>query len=98
MIPDRKAPQDLRGRRAFKAWLVLKANRGRKDHKGPQGKPGDKGDRGDPGPANLRAVQADGAVSCDANETLVSVFCPSGGAPDGAKCRTTPAVGLCLKK
>jgi hypothetical protein len=43
-------------------------------------------------------VQADGAVSCDANETLVSVFCPSGGAPDGAKCRTTPTVGLCLKK
>jgi len=33
VIPDRKAPQDLRGRRAFKAWLVLKANRGRKDHK-----------------------------------------------------------------
>ena len=33
MIPDRKAPQDLRGRRAFKAWLALKANKGRKDHK-----------------------------------------------------------------
>ena len=33
MTPDRKAPQDLRERRAFKAWLVLKANRGRKDHK-----------------------------------------------------------------
>jgi len=34
----------------------------------------------------------------DANETLVSVFCPSGGAPDGAKCGTSPSVGLCLKK
>ena len=33
MTPDRKAPQDLRERRASKAWLVLKANRGRKDHK-----------------------------------------------------------------
>ena len=98
MIPDRKAPQDLRGRRAFKAWLVLKGQPGPQGPQGPQGKPGDKGDRGDPGPANLRAVQADGAVSCDANETLVSVFCPSGGAPDGAKCRTTPAVGLCFKK
>ena len=40
------------------------------------------------GPAGSprRAVQADGSVSCEANETLVSVFCPSGGAPDGAKC------------
>jgi hypothetical protein len=43
-------------------------------------------------------VQADGAVTCDANETLVSVFCPSGGAADGAKCATAPTVGLCLKK
>jgi hypothetical protein len=43
-------------------------------------------------------VQADGAVSCDPSETLVSVFCPSGGAPDGAKCGTPPAIGLCLKK
>jgi hypothetical protein len=43
-------------------------------------------------------VQADGAVSCEANETLVSVFCPGGGAPDGAKCGTSPTVGLCLKK
>jgi hypothetical protein len=29
---------------------------------------------------------------------LVSVVCPGGGAPDGAKCTTTPTVGLCLKK
>ena len=29
----------------------------------------------------VRAVQADGSISCEANETLVSVFCPSGGAP-----------------
>jgi hypothetical protein len=26
------------------------------------------------------------------------VFCPSGGAPDGAKCGTSPTVGMCLKK
>jgi hypothetical protein len=67
---------------------------------GPQGKPGDKGekgDKGDPG-SNLRTVQADGSVTCEANETLVSIFCPGGGAPDGAKCGTTPTVGLCMKK
>jgi hypothetical protein len=71
---------------------------------GPQGTPaakGDKGDKGDAGPAGastIRSVQADGAVSCDADETLVSVFCPSGGGADGAKCGTTPTIGLCLKK
>ena len=68
---------------------------------GPQGASGPKGDKGDAGPAGaaaIRSVQADGAVSCDANETLVSVFCPAGGAPDGAKCGTTPTVGLCLKQ
>ena len=45
-----------------------------------------------------RAVQVDGAASCEANETLVSVFCPGGGAADGAKCATPPTVGLCLRK
>jgi hypothetical protein len=43
-------------------------------------------------------VQADGVVSCEADETLVSVFCPAGGAAYGAKCGTTPTVGICLKK
>lgn len=64
---------------------------------GKQGSKGEKGDKGD-GTTNLRVVQTDGAVSCEANETLVSVFCPSGGAADGAKCGTSPTVGLCLKK
>ena len=47
---------------------------------GPQGTPGLKGDKGDAGPAGpgIRSVQADGSVSCEANETLVSVFCPEG--------------------
>src|SRR3954466_8863689 len=48
---------------------------------GPQGPPGAKGDKGDAAPVSFRAVQADGAVSCEATETLVSVVCPSGGAP-----------------
>jgi len=28
----------------------------------------------------------------------VSVFCPRGGAPEGARCRTVPTIGLCLKQ
>ena len=36
-------------------------------------------------------------MSCEANKALVAVFSPSGGAPDGAKCGTSPTVGLCLK-
>jgi Collagen triple helix repeat (20 copies) len=68
---------------------------------GAQGAPGDKGDKGEKGEAGLtglRSVQAIGAVSCDAGETLVSAFCPSGGSPDGATCANGPTVGLCLKK
>jgi hypothetical protein len=69
---------------------------------GPQGPQGASGARGDAGPAGassaVRSVQADGVVSCEADETLVSVFCPSGGAADGAKCGASPTVGLCLKK
>jgi hypothetical protein len=71
---------------------------GAKGDKGEKGDKGDKGDKGEAGTANLRAVQsADAAVSCEASETLVSVFCPNGGAPDGAKCAGA-VVGLCLKK
>jgi len=64
---------------------------------GPQGPQGDKGAKGEPGTPNLRVVQGDAAASCDSGETLVSVFCPGGGAADGAKCGTSPTVGLCLK-
>jgi len=65
---------------------------------GAQGEKGAKGDKGDSAAANLRAVQGDGAASCDSSEMLVSVFCPSGGVADGAKCATAPTIGLCLKK
>jgi hypothetical protein len=70
---------------------------GAKGDKGDKGEKGDKGDKGESGAASLRAVSAEGTVSCEASETLVSVVCPSGGAPDGAKCAGV-AVGLCLKK
>jgi hypothetical protein len=65
---------------------------------GEKGAKGDKGDKGDSAAANVRAVQGDGAASCESNEMLVSVFCPSGGVADGAKCATAPTIGLCLKK
>src|SRR5262245_44898997 len=64
---------------------------------GPQGPQGVPGPKGEPGQA-IRSVQADGTASCDSSETLVSAFCPSGGAADGAKCGTGPTIGLCLKK
>jgi hypothetical protein len=70
---------------------------GEKGDKGHKGDKGEKGDKGDSAGAGLRSVQVDGAVICEANETLVSVFCPSGGAADGAKCAAPPTVGLCLR-
>jgi hypothetical protein len=67
---------------------------------GPQGAKGDKGDKGDRGPAgpgNIRLVEGP-TVTCGGDEVLVAVFCPSGGAPDGANCATPPARGICMKK
>ena len=100
--PGPQDPAGLKARRACKAFRAHKGKLARaQGPQGPQGAPGEKGDKGEKGDAatvNVRAVQADGSVSCEANETLVSVFCPSGGAPDGAKCGTAPTVGLCLRK
>jgi hypothetical protein len=73
---------------------------------GPKGDKGDVAPAGAIGPAGpagaagaasnrIRSVKADGPVACDANETLVSVFCPAGGASEGAKCATPPTIGLC---
>ena len=66
----------------------------------PRGALGSKGDKGESGlsGSTVRAVQANGAVRYDTSGTLVSVFCPRGGAPDGGKSVTAPTVGLCLKK
>jgi hypothetical protein len=93
--PGPQGPAGPQGAQGIQGVAGPQGQQGPQGPQGPQGKPGDKGD---PGTTNLHSVQADGAVSCDANETLVSVFCPSGGAPDGAKCGTTPTVGLCIKK
>jgi collagen triple helix repeat protein len=95
-----QGPAGPQGAQGVQGVPGAQGQQGPQGPQGPQGAPGAKGEKGDPGPAgaSVRSVQADGAVSCDATETLVSVFCPSGGAPDGAKCGTNPSIGLCLKK
>ena len=95
--PD-KAPRPEASQQPDKAAKAEKGDKAPKAAKGEKSEKGDKGEKGDAATVNVRAVQADGSVSCQANETLVSVFCPSGGAPDGAKCGTAPTVGLCLRK
>lgn len=102
--PGAQGPAGPQGAQGVQGIAGAQGQPGAQGPQGPQGAAGekgakgDKGDKGDAGATNLRAVEADGAVACEANETLVSVFCPRGGAPDGAKCGTSPAVGLCLKK
>jgi Collagen triple helix repeat (20 copies) len=105
--PGAQGPAGPQGAQGIQGVAGAQGQAGAQGPQGPQGAPGekgapgDKGDKGEKGEAaavNLRSVQADGAASCEANETLVSVFCPSGGAPDGAKCGTSPTVGLCLRK
>jgi hypothetical protein len=65
--------------------------------KGDKGDKGDKGEKGEKGESNIRAVQVDGAVSCEEGEMLVSVFCPNGGTAVH-ECNDSPTVGLCVKK
>jgi hypothetical protein len=100
--PGAQGPAGPQGAQGVQGVPGAQGQPGPQGPQGPQGAPGAKGDKGDAGPAGassaVRSVQADGPVSCDADETLVSVFCPSGGAADGAKCGITPTIGLCLKK
>jgi hypothetical protein len=99
--PGPQGPAGPQGAQGIQGVAGVQGPAGAQGPQGPQGTPGEKGDKGEkgePAAVNVRAVQADGSVSCEANETLVSVFCPSGGASDGAKCATSPTVGLCLKK
>jgi len=97
--PGAQGPAGPQGAQGVQGVPGAQGQPGPQGPQGPQGAPGAKGDTGPAGASSaVRSVQADGAVSCDADETLVSVFCPAGGAADGAKCGTTPTVGLCLKK
>jgi hypothetical protein len=99
--PGPQGPAGPQGAQGVQGVPGTQGQAGAQGPQGAQGAPGDKGEKGDKGAAgsvNIRAVQADGPVSCEGSETLVSVFCPSGGAPDGAKCGTAPTIGLCLQK
>ncbi len=108
--PGPQGPAGPQGAQGIQGVPGGQGRAGAQGPQGPQGAPGDKGEKGDKGdkgekgdkgnaaaPA-LRSVEADGAVSCEANETLVAVFCPGGGTPDGAKCATPPTSGLCMRK
>src|SRR5918996_5547312 len=85
-------PQGPAGPQGVQGLQGVPGPQGQQGPQGPQGPQGVPGPKGDPGPAgaSIRSVQASGEVGCDANENLVSVFCPSGGAPDGAKCSSGP--------
>ena len=96
--PGSQGPAGPQGAQGIQGVAGVQGPAGAQGPQGPQGTPGEKGEKGEAASVNVRAIQADGSVSCEASETLVSVFCPSGGAPDGAKCGTSPTVGLCLKK
>lgn len=99
--PGPQGPAGPQGAQGLQGVAGTQGPAGAQGPQGPQGVPGakgDKGDRGDPGISNVRAVQVDGSVACEKDEMLVAVFCPSGGAADGAKCGTSPTIGLCLKK
>jgi len=105
--PGPQGPAGPQGAQGIQGVAGAQGQAGAQGPQGPQGAPGekgaagakgDKGEKGDSAAGGLRSVQADGAASCEANETLVSVFCPGGGAADGAKCSTSPTVALCLRK
>ena len=96
--PGPQGPAGPQGAQGIQGVPGPQGQAGAQGPQGPQGPKGEKGDKGDAGSASVRAVQSDGPVNCDASEMLVSVFCPSGGAPDGAKCGTPPTIGLCLRK
>jgi hypothetical protein len=99
--PGAQGPAGPQGAQGIQGVPGAQGQAGAQGPQGPQGTPGEKGakgDKGDVAAATLRAVHGDGAASCDSSETLVSVFCPGGGVADGAKCATTPTIGLCLKK
>jgi hypothetical protein len=101
--PGPQGPAGPQGAQGIQGVPGTQGQAGAQGPQGPQGAPGDKGEKGEKGDKGNsgtpgRVVQGDGQVNCEANEILASAFCPSGGAPDGAKCANPPTVGLCLKK
>lgn len=102
--PGPQGPAGPQGAQGIQGVPGPQGQAGSQGPQGPQGAPGapgapgPKGEKGDLGTVNVRAVESNDAVACDASETLVSVFCPGGGAADGPKCATGSAIGLCLKK
>jgi hypothetical protein len=101
--PGPQGPAGPQGAQGIQGVAGTQGQTGAQGPQGPQGAPGDKGEKGEKGDKGdagtpVRVVQADGHASCEANEILVSVFCPSGGVPDGARCASPPTIALCLKK
>jgi hypothetical protein len=101
--PGPQGPAGPQGAQGLQGIPGIQGQAGAQGPQGPQGAPGERGPAGEKGtPGDVaslfRIVQGDAAATCEANETLVSVLCPSGGAPDGTKCASAPTVGLCMKK
>ena len=100
---ERRDRRGLRVRKARKALLAKRVRRAKKERKGtrvikaiPERET--KETKGTGARKAMQEHQFDGQVACEANEILASVFCPSGGTPDGAKCPAPPTVGLCFKR
>src|SRR6476620_11811726 len=87
--PGSQGPAGPQGAQGIQGVPGPQGPAGAQGPQGPQGPKGDKGDKGESGSVNVRAVEADGTVDCDSSETLVSVFCPSGGTSHRAKCGTS---------
>jgi hypothetical protein len=66
---------------------------------GPQGPPGEKGpqgEKGEAGASGMRVLTGEN-VTCNQDETLVSLICASG-SPDGARCPSGGnATALCMR-
>src|SRR6195256_3285522 len=75
--PGPQGPAGPQGAQGVQGVPGAQGQAGAQGPQGPQGAPGPKGEKGDPATINVRAVHGDGAVSCESNETLVSVLCPS---------------------
>ena len=98
-----QGPAGPQGAQGLQGVPGPQGQQGAQGQQGPRGlkdrrvRPAQRAIRGRLEPSSGRSRAMD-QVSCEASEILVSVFCPSGGAPDGAKCGTSPTIGLCLKK